>query len=484
MKDPLGLLKEEQTDPLGLLKQPNLPQENKETGYFSEMVSNIPKSAMDYAKTLVAPIIHPVETASNIGKIAAGLVEKISGKPMGEGHEQYIDAVGQNLLDRYGNWDNIRATIQKDPVGVLGDVSTILTGGGGLLRGAGSLSKVGGLTKAGEIAGKAGAMTNPLSIPGYAATGLRRGAEATGLGESLYEKALKIPPGSVRQEVRENIVKTMREREGIPLSKKALPRINDIVEEIDNAINVELRQLTSRMNNVSQIPVDDITKALDKLKAKYRNRPNSQEIYDIIDNVKDEYVNHAFVKGNINAQLKTASGQTKNYTMKGMIDIDEANQLKKGIYQEIQDYYSKREGPETKRAGIQNKIEAGAHAEAARIIRSAIIEHPDVPKSVKENLTREANLMQARKWVERAVNRGSNIDLGTLSTGVFGMLMGAGLKAAIAYRVAISQPIQTRVAIGLAKGSHIAKFTGALAKPISLGTYQAGQMERSIEGVE
>ncbi|MDA4120465.1 MAG: hypothetical protein OK436_07760, partial [Thaumarchaeota archaeon] len=123
------------------------------------------------AKDMVQPIIHPIDTMKSMKNLGMGLLEKMpqmgevdqmgEATPPGRGsHEQYPEAVGKFLADRYGGMENLKKTMKEDPAGFLMDVSTLLSGGEtALARAPGVLGKVG------EIAGTTSRVTNPLVGP-------------------------------------------------------------------------------------------------------------------------------------------------------------------------------------------------------------------------------------------------------------------------------------------------------------------------------
>jgi len=74
----------------------------------------------------------------NLGRLGAGLVEKLQRNsdvasailpPTGGGHEEYADAAIKFFADRYGSLDAFKHSLASDPVGVAGDLSTLLSGG-------------------------------------------------------------------------------------------------------------------------------------------------------------------------------------------------------------------------------------------------------------------------------------------------------------------------------------------------------------------
>ena len=109
------------------------------SGVPKEAFTSIPASALQFGKDLIQPIIHPVDTAESIYSLGAGLAKKLvrslpagpRGELSGEGDpdEATVDAVGQFLKDRYGSVEAVKKTLATDPVGLMGDVSAVLSGG-------------------------------------------------------------------------------------------------------------------------------------------------------------------------------------------------------------------------------------------------------------------------------------------------------------------------------------------------------------------
>ncbi len=118
------------------------------------------KQAMTPADGQVQPTPVSNQLTQNLGRMALGGVEKII--PGHQEDEKYADAVGKFYGDRYGSVGNTVNTFQTDPVGMGLDVATVLDGGASILGKAGDVSKIGALTKAGEVAKTAGAVVNPI----------------------------------------------------------------------------------------------------------------------------------------------------------------------------------------------------------------------------------------------------------------------------------------------------------------------------------
>ncbi len=423
-------------------------------------ITNIPSSLIsDVAVPIYEAVRHPIRTAGAAINTAKGLAimgsEAILGEKLPESvgslevgaSKRYPQAIGKEFSEAYGGLENIKTTLAEHPARVVMDVSTLLGGTGAALK-AGGLARTGGIvTKVGEIA-------NPITVPTKLLSEARKIASKLGLPEEIYARAMKIPPGSLRQEDRAKVINTLVRNEELPLGKWTREKINIAVKDIDSKIQNTLDVLSTQGKSID---INTITNSLDNLKLEFKNRPNPQKYYNVIDRVKTEYINHAF---NNNGQIK----------------LSDAQALKKGTYTELENFYAKGAKPETGRVGIRNDIEAAAKAKAASTIRESILQHPDVPAEVRDLLSREAGLMQARKWVERAANRGANLDIASLGSMAFGILVEHGVPAATAYRIATFPAVQSRLALFLAHGSETAQKVGDIVRTTSPSAFQAGRI--------
>ncbi len=155
----------------------------------SKAAQNFVPSAGQFLSDMAQPISHPITTAENLGAVGAGLAAKAG---IGDADQGAADSVGQFFADRYGGMDNLKKTMAEDPVGFLSDISTVLTAGGSLAaRAPGMLGKVA------DVAKTAGAITDPLSVPGavagQAASGLTTAMRAVlGLSTGTGEDAIRL----------------------------------------------------------------------------------------------------------------------------------------------------------------------------------------------------------------------------------------------------------------------------------------------------
>lgn len=128
---------------------------------------NLPKSAVEFGSNVVAPIVHPVNTFMGLGDVLGGIMEPVTpnflyGKEALENAKAARAGLTDFVVNRYGGYENLKRTVAEDPVGFLGDLSTLLSGG------AAGAGKLGATTTAGKLT-KAATYTNPLSP--IAATG-------------------------------------------------------------------------------------------------------------------------------------------------------------------------------------------------------------------------------------------------------------------------------------------------------------------------
>jgi hypothetical protein len=164
---------------------------------IEQTIKNIPRSGGEFLKNVVSPIVHPIDTGKAISKLALGTAQKLI--PGQQKSEASFDALTNFFKERYGGVENVKKTIQEDPVGFLGDLSTVLTGGGGLAAKTGQLSKVSSLAKAGQAVSKAGTAIEPLGLMGKVAKG---GAQ---LGGEVTSAGLGLLSGSQYKNMRESL---------------------------------------------------------------------------------------------------------------------------------------------------------------------------------------------------------------------------------------------------------------------------------------
>ena len=130
-------------------------------------IRNIPSSFGSLVGNVVEAVTSPVQTAKSVLDLGAGILQNVLPESLvqavGEdkASRDVASKVGQFYADRYGSVEGAKRAIAEDPVGVLADVSTLLTGGAGAAR-----LGAGGAVLAGRAGApiSAGAVTAPLSL--------------------------------------------------------------------------------------------------------------------------------------------------------------------------------------------------------------------------------------------------------------------------------------------------------------------------------
>jgi len=181
----------------------------KPMGYgemLGQAVVNTPASAGRMVSGLYEAVTSPVQTVSGLMDVAAGGLQNVLPKPVTDFINQFetnpeaaqravntANAMGGMYKERYGTLEGIKNTIATDPVGVAGDLSTLLAGGAGLARGAGAIAGPGRIGSAmSGVADKlstASNVTNPINAM------VKAPAKAYELASALTKQGLSLKTG-------------------------------------------------------------------------------------------------------------------------------------------------------------------------------------------------------------------------------------------------------------------------------------------------
>lgn len=173
-------------------------------------IQNIPKSAVKYAEDLVTPITDPVGTAKSLYSFTSGLVQLAI--PGEQPDEKTVKAVGDYFSNRYGSLEAFKNAVANDPVGVVGDISTLITGPAGL-----SARLPGPLGNISQKVADIGSAIDPLNVAAQSGkalkTGLTEGVPSvigmtTGAGKESIQTAYDA--GRAGGEVDQRFVDNMR----------------------------------------------------------------------------------------------------------------------------------------------------------------------------------------------------------------------------------------------------------------------------------
>ena len=110
-------------------------------GALGEAVTSIPESALKQAVGLVNMVTSPLQTAGGALDLAAGVVQKVLPQPVvdfvnslhnPEAAKRAVDLanhVGGQFKTNFGTLDGFKHYLATDPVGLVGDISMLLSGG-------------------------------------------------------------------------------------------------------------------------------------------------------------------------------------------------------------------------------------------------------------------------------------------------------------------------------------------------------------------
>jgi len=135
---------------------------------LTQAVQNLPSSAVQLASDITMPIRHPIQTVQSLASLGKGIYQLAT--PGEQPDEATAKAVGQFFADRYGSLEGFKNAFAKDPLGIVSDVSVVLTGGAGLV------AKVPGLAgKTTSTISKVGNIIDPVLVSGKAISATTKG---------------------------------------------------------------------------------------------------------------------------------------------------------------------------------------------------------------------------------------------------------------------------------------------------------------------
>ena len=295
----------------------------------SRALQNAPASAVQFVKDVFEPIMNPIQTAKSLGELSKSVVSLM--KDGEQGNEDIAREVGKFFANRYGSLDKIKETFANDPVGIMGDLSLALSGGGLVARGAAKGSQVANAVTA------AAKYTDPIRaatyVPGKALNAVGRGVKqfsgvATGTGTAPLDAALRggdTFTDAMRGKVSEQDifneavsgVKTLKENRSsnfVSGKAKFAPQLKNT--EVSNKVKDDIRSLVnnykSRENIFPGNKTDTILNTIENTVLKQVENPiyaNKMTAYDL-DQIR-ELFNQIDIPTDAAAKARQAYSQIK-----------------------------------------------------------------------------------------------------------------------------------------------------------------------------
>jgi hypothetical protein len=175
---------------------PTVKRERSWLDTAGEAVQNIPESGLEFVKGIAEAVTSPIETAGSLLDLAAGSLNRAMPAPVRnfinrldtdpaatKRAVQTAQQVGGFYKQRYGSEEALKRSIAEDPVGVVADLSTLLSGGAGAVRAGGkAVAKVAPsvapkATRVANAMTRAAEATNPLNVLTVPATKVAKAIE-------------------------------------------------------------------------------------------------------------------------------------------------------------------------------------------------------------------------------------------------------------------------------------------------------------------
>lgn len=200
-------------------------------------VKNLPGSALEFGKSVVQPIMHPIETAKNMYALGHGVMQKL-GIASGEDDVKMADAFGRMLLERYGSIENIKHTLATDPVGLAADASMFMTGGGS------AAARVPGVVgRVGRTVAEAGRAIDPLTAPARAVSGAYRGGKELLRATAPADVRIAAEAGARGGQ---SMQQYQRAAHGVMPEAEPVQDIQRVTQQLRRQRNTEYQRLTAQ----------------------------------------------------------------------------------------------------------------------------------------------------------------------------------------------------------------------------------------------
>lgn len=249
-----------------------------------QTLRNAPTSAFMIVSDLMSPVTDAVKSAllgerTGVYKAIPDLVADIAAQAgLGETDQETLGAIGAVLEERYGGMDAIERTLVTDPVGLVADISMVLTAGG-----TAAARAPGAVGKTGRAASRAGQAIDPISFAGNVlsratpddlANFARRVpadsvALTTGAPPSAFRQAFEV--GAERQRAGAPTPRSKAFREGLRDRVDPSELVSDAMLAMQGVRMAASQQYRSGMVDVASdksiLSFDDIDIALGKMRS-------------------------------------------------------------------------------------------------------------------------------------------------------------------------------------------------------------------------
>jgi len=241
---------------------PKQPEQMTAGEVAQTAISNVPSSFANLVGNIAQAVTSPIQTAKSVLDLGAGILQNVlpEGLVQAVGEDKasrdVARKVGQFYVDRYGSVGGAKRAIAEDPVGVLADVSTVLSGGA-----------MAAPRAVAQPLARAASAVDPLAIAGRTALGAAQiggqGLQSvlgmtTGAGKESVRQAFEAGRrgGTTAEQFRANITGRSDPTEILDIAKANLDEMNRLkqTEYRSGMVNIK--------NDKTTLDFTDIDKAL------------------------------------------------------------------------------------------------------------------------------------------------------------------------------------------------------------------------------
>ena len=270
-----------------------------------QALRNLPSSAGNFFGGIAQAVMHPIDTASALGNVATGTLQKVRNlSPEGMRGSapafdtSAFDAVKQHFVERYGSAEGIKKALATDPVGVAGDLSTLLTGGAAVAPRAGGVASA--LTTAANVTNPVTGLIKGLQAVGpTAALAAKQGlGMATGVGAENIGTAFKAGKEGTTAFM-ENMAGRVSKTDVLDQAKQALANMRaDRTANYKTNIATTAADITPLKFNAIDVALDKVTDSLQQgghAKIGKIEATKVEEVKDIVKEWRDDPASHTAI---------------------------------------------------------------------------------------------------------------------------------------------------------------------------------------------
>jgi hypothetical protein len=268
----------------------------------AKAVGNVPRSAFQLGKDIFSAVANPIQTGKAVGSLISGTAAQGASKVL-EGTDigqsfiakmnesrvsrglpelerdesgsfvlpdtpdmQVAATVGNYFKERYGSVEKFRESAVEDPVGVLGDIATVITGGGAVVRQVGNIGNVSGVSRVGQTIMNVGDAIEPT-------TAITRSIGATGgvIGDTTLGRSVGEAMPTASRVAESQVVKALDLTQGdiARITQKTGNNVTDFMVR-NNVFKETPEQIVLALDDLKTTRMADVRRPISEVKTIYK----------------------------------------------------------------------------------------------------------------------------------------------------------------------------------------------------------------------